>query len=145
MQLRAALCVTGLFLLGGVIYGCAGSTGADSASTDSTGAEPAALTAQMYPLPTWRTLVSTPVHRIPTWLTPVKATSIYDLSHPDSVSIGDVQINACADLQGATFPVACTVGALSCTCYVTMTSCTPNSSGNCDCDYTVNPTASNCH
>jgi hypothetical protein len=65
-------------------------------------------------------------------------------TEPD-VTLGEPLINACEDLNGVSVDVGCTMGALSCTCTATLSNCVENVSGNCECDYTLNPTARNCH
>jgi hypothetical protein len=143
MEIRSVLCAIGLSVVGVMLPSCAEQRDAEQVEVAEL-----SVANQAVPLPTWKKVPFAAANRTQlARLLPIHATSIFGLaSSPGTVDLPDeVLINECEDLEGVTFPVNCTLGAVTCTCYVTTTTCTENAAGNCDCGYTVNGTASNCH
>jgi len=131
------LCALGLSIAGIAVPSCA---------LESTPDDTQLSTAQEVALPYWKSVVfKAKYNAVSARLFPAQEESEYLPFEPnDDVVLGDPVINSCEDLEGVSFPVSCTVGALTCTCQITTTECAPNSSGGCDCGYTVNSTAYGC-
>ncbi len=138
MRINLALCAVAMSLSAFAVPSCTTDEPFDS--------EDVSVATQAATLPTWKVKFFTDLSQVFARLIPVEKESPYTIAQRAQVDIGDdVLINACEDLEGVTFPVACTFGDVTCTCYVTTTSCEPNSSGNCDCGYTVGGVATGCH
>jgi len=126
------------------------------ASARSTADDDLGEVAQAATLPTWMTKITFQAGYVRTRLHPAaEANSPLALSSPATVEVyhcpspcPDISsmaaVNDCNDLVGQNLPVACTAGALQCTCYEHVDSCRYTSTG-CDCSYTLNPTPSDCH